>query len=194
MGRTADRQRAVYEYIISATARQGYPPSVREIAQAVGLRSPSTVHGYLKRLHEEGLIVKDDRKTRAISVTQERGSEGVPIIGEIAAGRPIAAYEQALGTLPYQPGGAGTFFALVVNGDSMTGAGILDGDYVVVCQQPTARHGEIVAAMIDGEATVKRLHLQDGAVWLLPENPDYDPIDGSECRILGLVTAVVREL
>lgn len=194
MGKADARQRDVYNFIISSTAKQGYPPSVREIGEAVGLKSPSTVHGYLKRLHEEGLIVKDDRKTRAISVQVEDPSSGVPIIGEIAAGRPVYAFEQELGRLRYSPGDSGDFFALCVSGDSMIQAGILHGDYVVVRKQQTARSGEIVAALIDEEATVKRLLIKDRQVWLLPENPEYAPIDGSECQILGRVTAVVREM
>ena len=193
MGRAEDKQKRIFDYIVAATARQGYPPSVREIGEAVGLRSPSTVHAYIKRLHEEGLINKDRRKTRAISVPMPAAA-GLRIIGEVTAGRPIYAYEQELGVLPYDPGDSGDFFALMVTGDSMQGAGILDGDYVVVRQQETARSGEVVVAIIGEEATVKRLHIDGPDVWLLPENPDYDPIDGNECQILGRVTAVVREL
>ena len=193
MGRAGDKQRQVYDYIVEATAKQGYPPSVREIVEAVGLRSPSTVHAHLKRLHEAGLINKDRRKTRAISVAAP-APPGLPIIGEVTAGKPIFAYEQELGVLPYDPGDSGDFFALAVTGDSMIGAGILDGDYVVVRKQDNARSGEIVVAIIGEEATVKRLHVEGPDVWLLPENPDYSPIDGDECRIIGQVTAVVREL
>ena len=193
MGRAQDKLRLIYDYIVEATARQGYPPSVREIGEAVGLRSPSTVHTYLKRLQEEGLILKDERKTRAISVPATR-APGLPIIGEVTAGRPIFAYEQELGVLPYDPGQDGAYFALLVTGDSMTGAGILDGDCVVVRRQAYARSGDIVAAVIEEEATVKRLYLDGPHVWLVAENPAYDPIDGTDCRILGKVTAVVREL
>ncbi len=194
MPRTDNKQQDVYNYIVSATARKGYPPSVREIGEAVGLKSPSTVHAYIKRLHDAGLIVKDDRKTRAISVPMEMDTNGVPILGEITAGSPVFAYEQDLGVLPYVPGGQGEFFALRVMGDSMRDAGILNGDYVVVRRQATALSGEIVAAILDDEATVKRLLLNGKEVWLMPENPDYEPIDGSECQIVGKVTAVVREL
>jgi len=193
MRRAERKQREIYDYIVAATAQQGYPPSVREIGAAVGLRSPSTVHGYLKRLNEEGLICKDDRKTRAISVPAAHET-GLPIIGAVTAGRPVFAYEQELGVLPYDPGDSGDFFALLVSGDSMIGAGILDGDCVVVRRQETAYSGEIVVAVIDEEATVKRLLLDGIQVWLMPENPDYQPIDGEECRILGRVTAVVRRL
>ena len=193
MKRAENKQRQIYDYIVEATARQGYPPSVREIAEAVGLRSPSTVHGYLKRLQDEGLISKDQRKTRAIRVPSNKLA-GLPIIGEITAGRPIFAYEQELGVLPYDPGDGGDYFALVVTGDSMVGAGILNGDYVVVRKQDNAHHGEIVVAIIGEEATVKRLYVETGHIWLLPENPDYKPIDGTGCSILGRVAAVVREL
>ncbi|MDR0381173.1 MAG: transcriptional repressor LexA [Oscillospiraceae bacterium] len=191
MRRSDSKQSEIYQFILSATARQGYPPSVREIGAAVGLRSPSTVHGYLKRLHEAGLIVRDERKTRAICVPES--APGVPILGEVTAGRPILAYEQDLGTLPYDPGDGGEFFALCVSGDSMVGAGILDGDYVVVRRQATARTGEIVVALLGDEATVKRLEIAGGAVRLLPENPAYEPIDGSDCAVLGRVTAVIRQ-
>ena len=193
MGYAGDRQKQVYDYIVEATARQGYPPSVREIGEAVGLRSPSTVHSYLKRLHESGLIVKDKRKTRAISVPAT-APPGLAIIGAVTAGKPIYAYEQELGVLPYDPGDDGDYFALMVSGDSMTGAGILDGDYVVVRRQESAFSGEIVVAIIGEEATVKRLYMDNEGIWLLPENQDYDPIDGEQCMILGRVTAVVREL
>ena len=148
-------QQKIYEYIAACIREQGYPPSVREIGEAVGLKSPSTVHFHLKRLEEAGVIEKGAGKGRA-------------------AGRP------------------GEYFALRVRGESMLNAGILPGDLVVVHSQPTAQHGEIVVALIDDEATVKRLSLKSGQVWLLPENEAYSPIDGTYAQILGKVAAVVR--
>ncbi|MCL2747213.1 MAG: transcriptional repressor LexA [Oscillospiraceae bacterium] len=193
MGSTGDKQRQIYDYILKATAQQGYPPSVREIGQAVGLRSSSTVHSYVMRLHEAGLINKERRKTRAISVSAA-SPHGLPIIGEVTAGQPIYAYEQELGVLPYYPGDGGDYFALAVSGDSMIGAGILDGDFAVVRRQDTANSGDIVVAIMEEEATVKRLHIEDTGIWLLPENPRFDPIFADGCKIVGKVTAVVREL
>ena len=192
MRKTSAMQQTIYQYIIEFTESHGYPPSVREIAEAVGLRSPSTVHTHLKKLQEKGLIQKDDRKTRALTTSFSGGS--VPILGRVTAGQPILAYEEDCGRLPYKTRNPGEDFALLVRGDSMIGAGILDGDYVVVHKQPTANNGEIVVALIEDEATVKRLSRKNGEVWLLPENPDYDPIDGREASLLGKVIAVVREL
>lgn len=196
MKKLSSKQQEIYDYIISFTKDHGYPPSVREIGSAVGLRSPSTVHTHLKSLKAMGYIRKDDRKTRAISVgvDAERETEGIPILGSVTAGQPIFAVEEDLGTLPITASRPGDYFALKVRGESMRGAGILDGDVVVVKKQQAADSGQIVVALLEDEATVKRLYRNKGEIWLMPENPDYEPIDGSECSILGVVKKVVRDL
>jgi len=188
----SNMRKAILDYVTSFTADNGYPPTVREICAAVGLRSPSTVHSHLKILQEGGYLEKDGHKTRAITVKGAPSFRSVPLIGTVTAGQPILAYEQAMGYVPYDGSDSGEHFALKVRGDSMIGAGILDGDTVIVRQQNTARSGQIVVALIEDEATVKRLHIGRDGVWLLPENPAYEPIDGRECTILGLVTAVYR--
>jgi repressor LexA len=186
------KQEEIYNFLIGFTEQNGYPPSVREIGAAVGLKSPSTVHSHLRKLETAGLITIDNNKTRAIKIAGARG--GVPIMGRVTAGNPILAFEDDRGVLPFTPAGSGEHFALEVYGDSMINAGILDGDYVVVRKQQSAIHGEIVVALLEEEATVKRLWRKDGKVKLMPENPDYEPIEGDTCQILGRVTAVVREV
>ena len=187
-------QKRIYEYIASCIQQQGYPPSVREIGEAVGLKSPSTVHFHLKHLEEAGMIEKGAGKGRAITLTAPAVPEDkVPIVGNVAAGSPILAQECIEDYLTFDTGGHnGEFFALRVRGESMLNAGILPGDLVVVQQQNTARNGEIVVAMIEDEATVKTYSKQNGHVWLLPENDAYEPIDGTYAEILGRVAAVVR--
>jgi repressor LexA len=207
------RQRKVLEVIRDAVERRGYPPSMREIGEAVGLTSPSSVAHQLATLERKGFIRRDPNRPRAIEVfgpdtTAEREVDGtgerdslptpsyVPLVGRIAAGGPILA-EQAIEDvfpLPRQLVGEGTLFLLQVVGDSMIDAAICDGDWVVVRQQPVADNGDIVAAMLDGEATVKTFKRRDGHVWLMPHNPDYSPIDGDHATILGRVTAVLRRL
>lgn len=203
-------QMQIYRYIVQCVKEQGYPPSVREIGDAVGLKSPSTVHFHLKNLEEEGYIEKgagkgralrplveleeEDTPTAAVMEEIEPEDNRVPIVGSVAAGAPILAQECVEDYLTFDVGGdAAGYFALRVRGYSMKDAGILPGDLVIVKQQPTAHNGEIVVALIGEEATVKRLQRQNGEIWLLPENEDYDPIDGSEAQILGRVTAVVRQ-
>lgn len=186
------KQEEIHKFLMESTAQNGYPPSVREICTAVNLKSPSTVHSHLRKLENAGLISIDNNKTRAIKIAGSRG--GVPIMGRVTAGSPILAFEQDLGVLPFNPSDSGEHFALEVYGDSMINAGILDGDYVVVRKQQTATHGEIVVALLEDEATVKRLWRKNGEIKLMPENPDYEPIEGSDCTILGRVTAVVREI
>ena len=202
-------QQKVYDYIVAFIRERGYPPSVREIGEAVDLRSPSTVHVHLKNLAEAGYIEKGAGKGRAITltrpVTEERAapvsvaavaeepSDRVPIVGDVAAGSPILAQECIEDYLTFDTGGhSDEYFALRVRGESMLKAGILPGDLVVVRRQQTARNGEIVVAMIEDEATVKTYSRQNGHVWLLPENDDYSPIDGTYAEILGKVAAVVR--
>jgi repressor LexA len=139
------------------------------------------------------MLQRDDRKTRALTLPNGAMPGHVPILGDVTAGQPILAYEQQKGFVKYQPNGSGDHFALLIMGESMINAGIYDGDYVIVRKQQTAENGQIVVAMIDDEATVKRYQRSNGEVWLMPENDDYEPIDGSECQILGIVTALVRE-
>ena len=202
MAKLKSRQRQIYEYIVSFTEENGYPPSVREIGEAVDLKSPSTVHFHMKHLEEAGLIVRAGKKTRAITLPQtfpltksekDLPLDRIPIVGSVAAGTPILAEECIEDYLIFETNGrTGEYFALQVRGESMLNAGILPGDLVVVRRQQTASNGEIVVAMIEDEATVKRFSRQKGHVWLLPENEDYSPIDGARAQILGKVAAVVR--
>ena len=198
------KQQQIYDYIVSFSAQHGYPPSVREIGEHVGLKSPSTVHFHLKGLEAAGLIAKAEGKTRAITVCGGPGTAGVaeeldgqadrvPVVGNVAAGSPILAQECVEDYLTFDTGGlTGEHFALQVRGESMLYAGILPGDLVVVHRPQDARNGEIVVALFEDEATVKTLRRKDGHTWLMPENPDYEPIDGDGCEILGKVVAVVR--
>lgn len=203
MAKLTRKQQEIYDYILSFTNEHGYPPSVREIGAAVGLRSPSTVHFHMKGLEEAGVIVKAEGKTRAISlpgvslgpVAEETDPHAnqVPIVGSVAAGSPILAQECIEDYLTFDTQGlSGEHFALTVRGESMLGAGILPGDLVVVHRQQVARNGEIVVALFEDEATVKTYRLKDGHVWLMPENPEYQPIDGTHAEIIGKVVAVVR--
>lgn len=196
MKKLSEKQKRILEYIAEATAAQGYPPSVREIGKHVGLSSSSSVHAQLTKLREKGYLEKDDHKTRALVVKGAAASvPQVPILGQVTAGMPILAVEDIEGYLPYeQASGYGEYFALRIKGDSMIGAGILNGDYIIVRQQNTATPGQIVVAMIEDEATCKTLKIEDdGHVWLMPENPDYSPIDGEGAVILGVVTALHRD-
>ncbi|MBW9205401.1 transcriptional repressor LexA [Mumia sp. zg.B53] len=216
------RQRRVLEIIRESLEQRGYPPSMREIGAAVGLASVSSVAHQLKVLERNGFVRRDPNRPRAIEVflpdiLAARRSIGdavdfgfdetgagdsrpepafVPMVGRIAAGGPILAEERVeeVMPLPRTLVGEGTLFMLEVRGDSMVEAAICDGDYVVIRQQPTAENGEIVAALLDGEATVKTLQRKDGKVWLLPHNPAYDPIDGTDATILGKVTTVMRRV
>jgi repressor LexA len=242
--RLTDRQCRVLEVIQESIDRRGYPPSMREIGEAVGLQSTSSVRHQLVVLENKGFIRRDPNRPRAYIVrgpsdptqawrarmaqshttapqagqlpSEDDGTDGqslqtmmggavgateyVPLVGRIAAGGPILAQEEIeeLIPMPRNLVGDGTLFALTVVGDSMVDAAIWDGDTVVVRQQPTAESGEIVAAMIDGEATIKQLKLQNTPsgrhVWLMPRNAAYDPIPGDEASILGRVVAVMRRL
>jgi repressor LexA len=211
------RQRRVLEVIRDAVDRRGYPPSMREIGQAAGLASPSSVSHQLRMLESKGYIRRDPHRPRALEVlppgdagavtavpTHDDTGAGdhrpepsyVPVVGRIAAGRPVLADEavEEVFPLPRQLVGEGTLFMLRVTGDSMVDAAICDGDWVVVRQQPVAENGEIVAAMIEGEATVKTYKRRDGQVWLVPQNPAYEPISGNEATVLGRVVAVMRRI
>ena len=212
------RQRRVLEVIRDSIERRGYPPSVREIGEAVGLSSASSVAHQLSVLQKKGWLRRDPNRPRALDVRLPGDSartpppapdlvgapeDGacpaptyVPLVGRIAAGGPVLA-EQAVEDvfpLPRELVGEGTLFMLKVAGDSMVEAAICDGDWVVVRQQPTAENGEIVAAMIDGEATVKTYKRRDGHVWLLPHNPAYEPIPGDDATVLGRVVSVLRRV
>lgn len=189
MARTSSKREEILTFLREFVAENGYAPSVREIMHAVGLRSTATVHYHLSALQDEGLLTLDGSKNRAISLA---GGRGLPIVGVVTAGQPILAAENIEGYLPWDAD-AGCF-VLRVRGDSMMNAGILSGDKVIVRPQPTAENGEIVVALLGEEATVKRLSRGNGEVWLLPENPAYDPIDGREAVILGKVKTVIREL
>ena len=203
MANLTRKQQEVYNFILSFTNEHGYPPSVREIGAAVGLKSPSTVHFHMKGLEEAGVIVKAEGKTRAISLpgvslnpvaeeTNPRANQ-VPVVGSVAAGSPILAQECIEDYLTFDTQGlSGEHFALRVRGESMLNAGILPGDLVVVHRQSEAHNGEIVVALFEDEATVKTLQRRNGEVWLMPENPDYQPIDGTHAEIIGRVVAVVR--
>ncbi|GAA3028894.1 transcriptional repressor LexA [Streptomyces lactacystinicus] len=204
-----ERQRRVIEVIRDSVQRRGYPPSMREIGQAVGLSSTSSVAHQLMALERKGFLRRDPHRPRAYEVrgvevarpntaeTAGRPSTSyVPLVGRIAAGGPILAEQtvEDVFPLPRQLVGEGELFALTVRGDSMIEAAICDGDWVTVRRQPVAENGDIVAAMIDGEATVKRLKREDGRIWLMPHNSAYEPINGDNATILGKVVAVLRRL
>jgi repressor LexA len=204
------RQQRVLNVIRESLEARGYPPSMREIGEKVGLTSSSSVAHQLRVLEEKGFLKRDPNRPRALqvfspdeNVIDETGigdarpaATYVPMVGRIAAGGPILAEERVeeIFPLPKTLVGEGTLFMLEVSGDSMLDAAICNGDYVVVRQQPNAENGEIVAAMLDGEATVKTFQRKDGKVWLLPHNEQYDPIDGTHATILGKVTAVLRRV
>ena len=203
MANLTRKQQQIYDYILSFTTEHGYPPSVREIGSAMGLKSPSTVHFHMKGLEEAGVIVKAEGKTRAISLPgmargpvaeeQDPHANQIPVVGNVAAGSPILAQECIEDYLTFDTQGlSGEHFALRVRGESMLNAGILPGDLVVVHRQQEAHNGEIVVALFEDEATVKTYQLRDGHVWLMPENPEYQPIDGANAEIIGKVVAVVR--
>src|SRR3954447_3033364 len=211
-----NRQRRVLEVIRDSVDRRGYPPSMREIGEAVGLTSPSSVAHQLTTLERKGFLRRDPNRPRAIEVilpgdgrpqaaaAYDETDSGaarpapsyVPVVGRIAAGGPILAEQvvEDVFPLPRQLVGEGQLFLLKVAGDSMVDAAICDGDWVVVRQQPVADNGDIVAAMIDGDATVKTFKRKDGHVGLLPHNAAYEPIPGDEATVLGRVTAVLRRV
>ena len=200
MGKKTSMTEQIYEYLQAVIPEQGYAPSVREIGRAVGLKSPSTVHFHMKKLEAEGYIQKDGGKTRAISLPRQAVAEEldpmadrVPLVGTVAAGSPILAEENVEEYLKFDTQGrTGEHFALKVRGESMLNAGILPDDLVVVHRQETFREGDIVVALFEDEATVKTLHRDNGHIWLLPENPEYQPIDGEGAALLGRVVAVIR--
>lgn len=203
-------QQRVYDYIVSFIDSTGYAPSVREIGEALGLHSPSTVHFHIKHLEELGLIERGAGKGRAIALRREAAvaptaddawqeesnahAGRVPLLGNVAAGSPILAQECVEDYITFDTGGrSGEHFALRVRGESMLGLGILPDDLVIVRRQSNANNGEIVVALIGEEATVKTYSRKNGHLWLLPANPDYQPIDGQYAQILGRVIAVLRQ-
>jgi len=197
------RQHAILEVIRRSVEERGYPPTMREIAQAAGLASPSSVKYQLGELEAKGFIRRDPSRGRAVEIKEisEGGAEvakthAVPLVGRIAAGLPILAEQEVeeVFPLPATLVGEGELYMLKVVGDSMVDAAICDGDYVVVRSQKDCNKGEIVAAMIDGEATVKTFSVKNGKVWLLPANDAYAPIPGDRAEILGKVTAVLRSV
>ena len=191
MARTSNKAQLIVEFVNHFVQENGFAPSVREIGEAVGLRSTASVSYHLQQLKAQGLLQAPEGKGRKRSIVANFRPGQIPVVGVVTAGLPILAVENQEGTMAWD--GDPSCFALRVRGDSMINAGILDGDKVVVRPQPTANDGQIVVARIGDEATVKRLSRKNGEVWLLPENPNYDPIDGSEAELVGLVKAVVRE-
>jgi repressor LexA len=197
MKNLSDRQMRIVEFIRAYVADNGYPPTFREIGLSVGLKSPSTVDHHMKRLREMGILQYEEGHFRSISLAEDREEAPppgtVPLVGRVAAGAPILAEECVEEYIPFDPGShPEDCFALRVRGESMLNAGILPDDLVIVRRQPEAYNGEIVVALFEDEATVKTLSRKNGQVWLLPENPDYEPIDGTQCQIIGKVVGLVR--
>ena len=190
MARTSDKAQRIIEFVDSFIRENGYSPSVREIGEAVGLRSTASVSYHLQALQEKGLLQSPGTKGRKRSLVTGARPGQIPIVGLVTAGQPILAVENQEGSLAWGDPGC---FGLRVRGDSMINAGILPGDTVIVRPQSSADDGQIVVARIGDEATVKRLRRRNGQLWLLPENDAYDPIDGSEAELIGLVKGVVRE-
>lgn len=190
MPRTSNKAEEILDFVNRFVQENGFAPSVREIGAAVGLKSTASVSYHLQNLQEKGLLASPGQKgrKRAIVTTQRAGQ--IPVVGVVTAGMPILAVENQEGTISWD--GDPSCFALRVRGDSMIDAGILSGDMVVVRPQQIADDGQIVVARIGDEATVKRLSRKNGQVWLMPENKNYAPIDGSQAEIVGLVKAVVR--
>ena len=205
MPRRGNREEEILNFIQEQIAEKGYPPSIREICAAVGLNSPSTVHAYLKKLEEKGLLEKDGSKTRAIRIvdsvdnTETWGEQvteylNVPVLGSVAAGTPILAEENVVETFPLPMVFAKNknVFMLRVRGESMINVGIMDGDYVIVTQEKTAANGDMVVALIDDSATVKTFYRENGHFRLQPENDSMEPIIVDEMQILGIVSGVFR--
>ncbi len=191
MARTSNKSEEILAFVNRFVQENGFSPSVREIGAAVGLRSTASVSYHLQQLQNKGLLLSPDTKGKKRALVSSQRPGQIPLVGVVTAGIPILALENQEGTISWD--GDPACFALRVRGDSMIGAGILDGDMVVVRPQQTADHGQIVVALLGDEATVKRLSLEQGEVWLLPENENYAPIDGNNAQILGLVKAVVRK-
>jgi repressor LexA len=195
------RQREIFDFVRKYGEEHGYPPTVRDIGKAIGLTSSSTVHAHLANLEKLGLLRRDPTKPRAIEVLVDKAKAavvpaGLPVVGQVAAGQPVLAEENIEEYVPVPPiaGGDEGQFVLRVKGDSMVGAGIFEGDYVVVRPQDTASDGEIVVALVEDEATVKRFFKEDDHVRLQPENDSLDPIRSRHVQLLGRVVGVCRRV
>ena len=205
------REKAILKFIEKQVKEKGYPPSVREIGKAVGLSSTATVHGYIEKLTQKGYIKKEDQKGRTLKLLKGGLTESepeqksfysgremvdVPVIGKISAGAPILGVENVVDTFPIPIDFVGNSesFMLTVKGESMIEAGILNGDYILIKRQETARNGEIVVALIEDEATVKTFYKENGHIRLQPENSTMDPIIVTDCKILGKVAGVFRKM
>lgn len=203
-GRKGEKQHEILEFIHQEVSKRGYPPTVREICNATGLASTSTVHGHLSRLEKQGYILRDPAKPRAIEVTEEgllklginESEDLIPVLGVVTAGEPILAIEDATEFFPipdYLTHNRGELFMLTIRGDSMINAGILDGDYVIVKRQDIANNGDIVIAMTDeDEATCKRFYKESNHIRLEPENDELDPIILPNVSVLGKVISLYR--
>lgn len=196
-----DKQKAILDFLKSELLTKGYPPSVREMCSAIGVKSTSTVHSYLEALEDKGYIKRNPSKPRAIEIIDECANKkemiNVPIIGEVAAGHPILAEENIIDRFPVPSeyiSSNNNLFMLSVKGESMIGCGIMDGDYVIVQQQATADNGDIVVALIDDGATIKRFYKEKDFIKLQPENPDMEPIIVNECKILGKAVGLFRKM
>lgn len=195
----SDKQSQIYSFLLEFTRAKGYPPSVREICQAVSLKSTSTVHGHLKRLEKKGLIYRDPTKPRALEIVElskeDKELIDIPIIGKVTAGMPILATEniEDMFQIPLNyVKHNNELFILRVTGDSMIEAGILDGDLAIIEQKNIASNGDIIVALIENEATIKRFFKEDDFIRLQPENKNYDPIIVPDCSILGKLVGVYR--
>ncbi|MGU8943298.1 transcriptional repressor LexA [Clostridium perfringens] len=195
----SDKQTQIYNFLIEFTKSKGYPPSVREICQAVSLKSTSTVHGHLKRLEKKGLIYRDPTKPRALEIVELSNEEkeliDIPIVGKVTAGIPILATEniEDMFQIPINyVKHNNDLFILKVTGDSMIEAGILDGDLAIIEQKNVATNGDIVVALIENEATIKRFFKENGFIRLQPENKNYEPIIVEDCSILGKLVGIYR--
>ncbi|AQW25222.1 transcriptional repressor LexA [Clostridium perfringens] len=199
MKENSDKQTQIYNFLIEFTKSKGYPPSVREICQAVSLKSTSTVHGHLKRLEKKGLIYRDPTKPRALEIVELSNEEkeliDIPIVGKVTAGMPILATEniEDMFQMPINyVKHNNDLFILKVTGDSMIEAGILDGDLAIIEQKNVATNGDIVVALIENEATIKRFFKENGFIRLQPENKNYEPIIVEDCSILGKLVGIYR--
>ena len=192
MPRTSNKSQLILEFVNEFVQENGFAPSVREIGAAVGLRSTASVSYHLQQLQEKGLLQSPGAKGRKRAIVTAQRPGQIPVVGVVTAGLPILALENQEGTIAWE--GDPSCFALRVRGDSMINAAILDGDMVVVRPQASADDGQIVVARIGDEATVKRLRRRNGQIWLMPENEHYDPIDGTEAEVIGIVKAVIRQL
>ena len=195
----SDKQTQIYNFLIEFTKSKGYPPSVRDICQAVSLKSTSTVHGHLKRLEKKGLIYRDPTKPRALEIVELSNEEkeliDIPIVGKVTAGMPILATEniEDMFQMPINyVKHNNDLFILKVTGDSMIEAGILDGDLAIIEQKNVATNGDIVVALIENEATIKRFFKENGFIRLQPENKNYEPIIVEDCSILGKLVGIYR--